>query len=181
MRAQNCTGADILCVQKSLTEKALSLGTILLARRGHLHNMDTQVGPLGVRAMGVQLYSFRKIYLICCIFSSEMANGGRPLFPGNDIDDQLRRIFKYPLMKSKPFNFNYCYRPPFFLLYWGNISITKRALRPGLIKTMGRRDDSVVSPRFDSRTRRHMWVEFVVGSLLGACREENDPQMHGHF
>jgi len=25
-----------------------------------------------------------------------MANGGRPLFPGNDIDDELRRIFKYP-------------------------------------------------------------------------------------
>ena len=26
-----------------------------------------------------------------------------------------------------------------------------------------------MSPRFDSRTRRHMWVEFVVGSLL--CSE----------
>lgn len=24
----------------------------------------------------------------------EMANGGRPLFPGSDIEDQLRRIFK---------------------------------------------------------------------------------------
>lgn len=23
-----------------------------------------------------------------------MANGGRPLFPGSDIDDQLKRIFK---------------------------------------------------------------------------------------
>lgn len=23
-----------------------------------------------------------------------MANGGRPLFPGSDIEDQLRRIFK---------------------------------------------------------------------------------------
>ena len=30
--------------------------------------------------------------------SSEMANGGRPLFPGSDVDDQLRRIFKYPLL-----------------------------------------------------------------------------------
>lgn len=28
-----------------------------------------------------------------CIFA-EMANSGRPLFPGNDVDDQLRRIFK---------------------------------------------------------------------------------------
>ena len=54
-------------------------------------------------------------------------------------------------------------------------------------------------PRFDSRTRRHMWVEFVVGSLL--CSErffsgysgfllssktniskfQFDPGMHGHF
>ncbi|KAJ8025070.1 Cyclin-dependent-like kinase 5 [Holothuria leucospilota] len=28
-----------------------------------------------------------------CIFA-EMANAGRPLFPGNDVDDQLKRIFK---------------------------------------------------------------------------------------
>jgi len=28
-----------------------------------------------------------------CIFA-ELANGGRPLFPGSDIDDQLKRIFK---------------------------------------------------------------------------------------
>lgn len=28
-----------------------------------------------------------------CIFG-EMANGGRPLFPGSDIDDQLKRIFR---------------------------------------------------------------------------------------
>lgn len=28
-----------------------------------------------------------------CIFA-EMANAGRPLFPGNDVNDQLRRIFK---------------------------------------------------------------------------------------
>ena len=54
-------------------------------------------------------------------------------------------------------------------------------------------------PGFDSRTRRHMWVEFVVGSLL--CSErffsgysgfplslktniskfQFDPGMHGHF
>jgi cyclin-dependent kinase 5 len=26
----------------------------------------------------------------------EMANAGRPLFPGNDVEDQLKRIFKYP-------------------------------------------------------------------------------------
>ena len=51
-----------------------------------------------------------------CIFSSEMANGGRPLFPGNDIDDQLRRIFKYPLMKFEPFSFSYWYRSSFLTL-----------------------------------------------------------------
>ena len=28
-----------------------------------------------------------------CIFA-EMANGGRPLFPGADVEDQLKRIFK---------------------------------------------------------------------------------------
>lgn len=27
-------------------------------------------------------------------FVSELANAGRPLFPGSDVDDQLRRIFK---------------------------------------------------------------------------------------
>ncbi|GBM87488.1 Cyclin-dependent-like kinase 5 [Araneus ventricosus] len=30
-----------------------------------------------------------------CIFA-ELANAGRPLFPGSDVDDQLKRIFKYP-------------------------------------------------------------------------------------
>ena len=25
---------------------------------------------------------------------SELANAGRPLFPGSDVDDQLKRIFK---------------------------------------------------------------------------------------
>ncbi|NWI08320.1 CDK5 kinase, partial [Crypturellus soui] len=28
---------------------------------------------------------------------AELANAGRPLFPGNDVDDQLKRIFRYPL------------------------------------------------------------------------------------
>jgi hypothetical protein len=28
-----------------------------------------------------------------CIFA-ELANGGKPLFPGESVDDQLRRIFK---------------------------------------------------------------------------------------
>ncbi|UYV62265.1 CDK5 [Cordylochernes scorpioides] len=32
-----------------------------------------------------------------CIFA-ELANAGRPLFPGSDVDDQLKRIFKYPFI-----------------------------------------------------------------------------------
>jgi len=44
--------------------------------------------------MGAKLYSTSiDMWSAGCIFA-EMANGGRPLFPGNDIDDQLRRIFK---------------------------------------------------------------------------------------
>jgi len=30
----------------------------------------------------------------CWWLSTELANAGRPLFPGNDVDDQLKRIFK---------------------------------------------------------------------------------------
>ncbi|EDO49420.1 predicted protein [Nematostella vectensis] len=44
--------------------------------------------------MGAKLYSTSiDMWSAGCIFA-EMANGGRPLFPGNDVDDQLRRIFK---------------------------------------------------------------------------------------
>ena len=28
--------------------------------------------------------------------STEIANGGKPLFPGSDVDEQLKRVFKYP-------------------------------------------------------------------------------------
>ena len=31
-----------------------------------------------------------------------MTNAGRPLFPGNDVEDQLKRIFKYPLETKYP-------------------------------------------------------------------------------
>lgn len=34
--------------------------------------------------------------LLSLFFSAELANAGRPLFPGNDVDDQLKRIFRYP-------------------------------------------------------------------------------------
>ncbi|KAK2562048.1 Cyclin-dependent kinase 5 [Acropora cervicornis] len=44
--------------------------------------------------MGAKLYSTSiDMWSAGCIFA-EIANGGRPLFPGGDVDDQLRRIFK---------------------------------------------------------------------------------------
>ena len=70
------------------------------------------------------------------------------------------------------------------------------------INLWGARDGAVVRamrPGLDSRTRRHMWVEFVVGSLLcsemftsGYCgypffsktnisKFQFDLGMHGHF
>jgi hypothetical protein len=30
-----------------------------------------------------------------CFYVAELANAGRPLFPGSDVDDQLKRIFKW--------------------------------------------------------------------------------------
>ena len=95
------------CVRSPLTENARAYGTRLPYLRGHVQNTDTQVGSLvSVLSRFSCMVACR--FISCCIFSSEMANGGRPLFPGNDIDDQLRRIFKYPLMKFKPF-LKYCY------------------------------------------------------------------------
>eukprot|EP00794_Sanderia_malayensis_P003624 gene3624-4137_t len=44
--------------------------------------------------MGAKMYTTSiDIWSAGCIFA-EMANGGRPLFPGSDVDDQLKRIFK---------------------------------------------------------------------------------------
>ena len=42
--------------------------------------------------MGKQLHLL-KLFFAGCIFA-ELANAGRPLFPGSDVDDQLKRIFK---------------------------------------------------------------------------------------
>lgn len=44
--------------------------------------------------MGAKMYTTSiDIWSAGCIFA-EMANGGRPLFPGSDVDDQLKRIFR---------------------------------------------------------------------------------------
>ena len=42
----------------------------------------------------IQLYTTSiDMWSAGCIFA-ELANAGRPLFPGSDVDDQLKRIFK---------------------------------------------------------------------------------------
>ena len=46
---------------------------------------------VGVRGTGVRASSH-----IAPASPPELANAGRPLFPGNDGDDQLKRIFRYP-------------------------------------------------------------------------------------
>ena len=44
---------------------------------------------------GAKIYTTSiDIWSAGCIFA-ELSNAGRPLFPGFDVDDQLRRIFKY--------------------------------------------------------------------------------------
>ncbi|KAG7214741.1 hypothetical protein INR49_010633, partial [Caranx melampygus] len=44
---------------------------------------------------GAKLYSTSiDMWSAGCIYA-ELANAGRPLFPGNDVDDQLKRIFRY--------------------------------------------------------------------------------------
>lgn len=39
------------------------------------------------------IYLANRYHILGCIFT-ELANAGRPLFPGSDVDDQLKRIFK---------------------------------------------------------------------------------------
>jgi cyclin-dependent kinase 5 len=34
-------------------------------------------------------------YISLWFYVTELANAGRPLFPGSDVDDQLKRIFKW--------------------------------------------------------------------------------------
>ncbi|NXH34746.1 CDK5 kinase, partial [Myiagra hebetior] len=51
---------------------------------------------------GAKLYSTSiDMWSAGCIFA-ELANAGRPLFPGNDVDDQLKRIFRYPWEWATP-------------------------------------------------------------------------------
>lgn len=34
------------------------------------------------------------LIIIAYLCMSELSNGGKPLFPGNDVDEQLKRIFR---------------------------------------------------------------------------------------
>ncbi|NXO42367.1 CDK5 kinase, partial [Locustella ochotensis] len=63
---------------------------------------------------GAKLYSTSiDMWSAGCIFA-ELANAGRPLFPGNDVDDQLKRIFRYP-WEWGPQN-GQCWVPPWWPL-----------------------------------------------------------------
>lgn len=50
----------------------------------------------GAPAVGVGGTGVRASSHIAPASPPELANAGRPLFPGNDVDDQLKRIFRYP-------------------------------------------------------------------------------------
>lgn len=52
--------------------------------------------PLSVQ-IGYRFNVFTLLFFFFVCHFSELANAGRPLFPGNDVDDQLKRIFRYPL------------------------------------------------------------------------------------
>ena len=39
-------------------------------------------------------YNYSSYFYLLFTFSTELDNAGRPLFPGSDVDDQLKRIFK---------------------------------------------------------------------------------------
>lgn len=47
-------------------------------------------------SIALLIYYFLNYKYVKYIDVVEMANAGRPLFPGNDVEDQLKRIFKYP-------------------------------------------------------------------------------------
>ena len=58
--------------------------------------------PWAVREGGAEMEFPKPMHYIFPTYSSllslstEMANGGKPLFPGSDVDEQLKRVFKYP-------------------------------------------------------------------------------------
>ena len=46
------------------------------------------------RMINVAVFLSRSVAYLLLTVCLELANAGRPLFPGNDVDDQLKRIFK---------------------------------------------------------------------------------------
>lgn len=53
-------------------------------------------GPLGMGCRGSEGLVLHVSGPLTLSSLPELANAGRPLFPGNDVDDQLKRIFRYP-------------------------------------------------------------------------------------
>jgi cyclin-dependent kinase 5 len=101
------------CHRHSIFHRDLKPQNILISKKGELKLADfglarafgipvriysAEVVTLWYRPpevlMGAQVYTTSiDIWSAGCIFA-EMANSGRPLFPGSDVDEQLKRIFK---------------------------------------------------------------------------------------
>lgn len=60
-----------------------------------LYTTSIDMWSAGCIFAGILQFKFYFMATITAIWCSlELANAGRPLFPGSDVDDQLKRIFK---------------------------------------------------------------------------------------
>uniref|UniRef100_A0A8C6LUK3 Cell division protein kinase 5 n=1 Tax=Nothobranchius furzeri TaxID=105023 RepID=A0A8C6LUK3_NOTFU len=74
------------CHSRNVLHRDLKPQNLLINRNGELKLADFGLA----RAFGIPVRCY------------SLANAGRPLFPGNDVDDQLKRIFRYPLPEQWP-------------------------------------------------------------------------------
>lgn len=115
-----------------------------------------------------------------CIFA-ELANAGRPLFPGSDVDDQLRRIFKllgtpteetWPVMTQLP-----DYKP--FPLYQPNMSLSQVKKNVKSLKKMKLTHFSQVVPKLGNRGR-DLLQRLLVCNPMGRVSAE-EAMAHAYF
>ena len=55
----------------------------------YIHTLHTYIHT----DINAHIHAFEYVCIYVCA-PSEMANAGRPLFPGSDVEEQLKRIFK---------------------------------------------------------------------------------------